>query len=293
MFRQKITQAFFLSVFFSGISLLGNAQVFQINCSPPPQLDGIVAADEWFMATEVEINVANQITRIACMHDSTHLYFLFQDHLESLLHFPEIVIDVNNSKETTWQPDDWWFFVADSDCENQGSSDVWDNCQEVQPDWTAVNNIQPGLPYTDSIEIAIPFSKIGYTLGSGDSIGIAFDVMSAGGTWHMYPETADKPNPSTWATAAIICSELTVAEKETNLFSVYPNPTTGNVTISMRSNMQPTFLELVQTDGTIVWKADYQVCGQTIKLPDDLAKGNYLMVIHHVNGTERELVQIH
>lgn len=291
MFRQKITQAFFISIFFSGISASGKAQVFQINCSPPPQLDGIEAADEWFMATEVQVT-AGPITTIACMHDSTNLYFLFRNNLESILHFPEILIDVNNSKETTWQADDWWFHVSATDCENQGASDVWTNCQEVQPDWVAVNNIVPGLPYTDTIEIAIPFSKIGYTLGSGDSIGIAFGVMSAGGTWYVYPENADKPSPSTWATAAIICSELTVSEKETNLFSVYPNPTTGNVTVSMRSNVQPTFLELVQTDGTMVWKVDYQVCGASFKLPDDLAKGNYLMVVHHTNGTERQLIHI-
>ncbi|HLP56959.1 MAG TPA: T9SS type A sorting domain-containing protein [Fluviicola sp.] len=293
MFRQQFLKAFFTAALFGGLSFPGNAQVIQINCSPPPQLDGIEAADEWFMATEVQVTSAGPVTTIACMHDSTNLYFLFRNNLESVLHFPEILIDVNNSKETTWQPDDWWFHVGAEDCENQGASDEWGNCQEVQPDWVAVPNIVPGEPYTDTVEIAIPFSKIGYTIGSGDSIGITFDVMSAGGTWHMYPSDADKPNPSTWATAVIICSELNVAEKETDLFRVYPNPSSGVFTISMQSNAEPSSLELVQTDGTIVWKSDYQVSGKTIRLPDELAKGNYLMLIHHANGTERELIQIY
>ncbi|MDH4474630.1 MAG: T9SS type A sorting domain-containing protein [Fluviicola sp.] len=292
MYLKQSILLLLLSVSIAGISFHGNSQLLHINCSPAPQLDGIATADEWSLATEGQISLGNQITTIACMHDSTHLYFLFRDHLESSIRFPEIMIDVNNSKESVWQADDWWFHVSATDCDNQGSSDDYTNCQTVQPDWIGVNNMLQGAPYTDTVEIAIPFSKIGYTFGSGDSIGIAFDITNTMNAWHMYPETADRTDPFTWATAVISCSGLGVAETETDLFHVYPNPTDGNVTVSMRSNVQPTFIELVQTDGMVVWKADYQVCGESFKLPSDLAKGNYLMVVHHTNGTERQLIQI-
>lgn len=196
-------------------------------------VDGLISLGEWDDADSVHIINNNQKTTVKYKHDSLNLYFVYLGHLESAGHVPELVLDLNNDKSSTWLADDWWFHVSATDCESQGVPNNYNNCQVIQPGWEGVPNMTSGPPFTDTIEIKITFTKVGISLY--DTIGIAFDVTNTYNEWIFWPSGANINNPSTWA-IAYFCKNPSLGIRypfmSKKITSNYPNPFHFTTTIS-------------------------------------------------------------
>ena len=93
-------------------------------------------------------------------------------------------------------------------------------------------NITQGLPWTDSVEMAIPLTKL--NISPEDTFGIAFNVTNTFSTWKFWPDEANLDQPSTWATAAVsqTTSEDHWIMPDESGIQIYPNPNQGLFTIS-------------------------------------------------------------
>lgn len=188
-------------------------------------MDGIITAGEWSGAGEEIITLsASAEVKILYLHSDTALCFAYLGHLESAMRFPEIYIDPDNSKSAAWEGDDWWFHVSATDCESQGAPSVYTHCNLIQPGWQGVPNISPGNPLTDTVEICIPFSKIGNGLSPGDTIGISFAVTNTFNAWNYWPAGAGINSPATWGSAVICSGGLGTLPTGYDPAGVYPNP---------------------------------------------------------------------
>lgn len=253
----------------------------EIPCGFTPELNGIEQPDEWLPANYVPLTVGQNVTMIGMMHDETNLYFLFSGHLESNIRFPEIYIDVDNSKDSTWQAGDWWFHVSATDCDNMGAPDVFSNCQLIQPDWVGVNNILSGdSTITDTVEIAIPFSKIGYNYGSGDPMGLAFGFYNIVSSIDIYPQGAHPLVPASWLTVYVLPCDAGLEEQDASVFTVYPNPATDELTIRFSDEVQAEELIIYAIDGakTAVIELNGTAL-QTVHLPASVVPGTYTLEV--------------
>lgn len=263
----------------------------EIPCVFTPTIDGIEQPGEWSSANFVPFMIGQNTTMIGMMHDETHLYFLFRGYLESQIQFPEIYIDANNSKDSTWQSDDWWFHVSATDCDNMGAPDVYTNCQEVQTDWLGVNNIQPGAPVVDTVEIAIPFSKIGFDPTSGNPMGLAFGLNNVINMVNTYPQGANMHIPASWLTVTVLpcfaaTDDLTQAD-----FTVFPNPTNGELTLQFKTPVNAQELRVYSFNGTLVATLTLsESLKQTITLPEKLQAGTYMLEIQSDHLTQHRSV---
>src|SRR5688572_2663346 len=106
------------------------AQTFIIPEGTTPVMDGAVNSGEWSDADSVTINISASVEcKVLFKHDCSNLYLAYLDNLESMAAlFPEVLIDVNNSKSASWEADDWWFHVSATDCYYQGAYAVYSNC---------------------------------------------------------------------------------------------------------------------------------------------------------------------
>ncbi len=218
-----------------------DAQVINIRESNPPTIDGQIIMNEWSAADSVLIDLGgNSKVTVKFMHDGSNFYFAFLNNLESFnIRFPEILLDPQNDKSTNWMSDDWWFHVSATDCESNTAANDYSNCLLVQPDWQALNNFASGLPYTDTVEISIPFSKLNYIPTLPDTIGIAFDVTNTFSAWNFWPAgSTSLQNPSTWGTAIVHSTSTSISSPDQPNFhlTVYPNPSSGEIKVSINSN---------------------------------------------------------
>lgn len=166
-----------------------------------PTLDGAVGPGEWDFAPTIAIGIAPGDTcRVAIMTDFNAVYFAFMGQLESNnALFPEVLLDAQHDRSAAWNADDHWFHVSATDCHHQAAYGVYDDCLLLQPDWTGVPNITPGAPVTDTVEIAIPWSKLGLaTPAEGDSIGMCLLVTNTASSWRLWPNGAARLAPDTW-----------------------------------------------------------------------------------------------
>lgn len=237
-----------------------NSQTESINipCSTAPLLDGHVSTGEWANADSISLPINSvKSVKVYFMCDRDNLFFLFAGNLESQIRFPEILLDMNNSKSATWQSDDWWFHVSATDCENQGTYGVYSNCLLVQPDWIGVNNITQGSPLTDTVEIAIPFNKIKQTSGILFNVGICFNLFNITNATNTWPPSANIQDPSTWANATLptpLCEPTTLTEENTfSSVQVFPNPGNGKITVNVRGKKEYTYgLALFNLNGQLI-----------------------------------------
>jgi hypothetical protein len=118
--------------------------------------------------------------------------------------YPELLIDPQDLKSSTWQPGQWWFHSSYNLCEGNGEFNVYSRngmfqCTKQKQGWRS--NHFP-LKSSGTITIHIALSKIG--LRPGDHFGFAVDVTDTKSEWHFWPADADLDSPRTWATAELI-----------------------------------------------------------------------------------------
>lgn len=191
-------------------------------------VDGIMQPSEWSNAETVMIGV-NTVDNIQVMykHDNTAMHFAFTGKLESAnMLFPEVLIDPQNIGGSSWSIGQWWFHVSATDCENDTAYGMYSNCMAVQPDWEGAPNFTPGNPMTDTVEISIPFSKIGFDPATMDTMGMVMMVTNTSTAFHTYPGTADKDVPDTWtkATFSKVPAAIPNNKGKKSNHSIYPNP---------------------------------------------------------------------
>jgi len=210
---------------FITISMGASAQYVYLRSGSLVVIDGVASPMEWGDADSVLVTISSGVeVTVKFKHDGSNFNFVFMGNLESFnIRFPEILFDIDNDKSMSWM-NDWWFHVSATDCESNTAANDYSNCNAVQPDWTAESNFNTGAPITDTVEIQIPFSKVGFTSTQTDTIGITFDVTNTFNAWNYWPPAASNTDPSSWGNAII---EFPTGVKEfgaTNSFSIYPNP---------------------------------------------------------------------
>lgn len=214
------------------------AQVPVLICNgSTPLLDGIAPPGEWADAGQRTILLPNDSVVVHYKHNGDSLFLLFYGPLESSnVLFPEVLLDVHNDKAAAWDSTDWWFHVSASDCYFNGQYGNYSGtCQPDHPAWSGLPNFTAGPPFTDTVEIAIPFTTLGIT--TGDTIGLAFDVTNTASNWKYWPSGAQRNNPSTWGTAVISpCVNGLPQWSALPQWRIYPNPGTQQITIETGTN---------------------------------------------------------
>lgn len=193
-----------------------------------PVMDGIISTGEYADANSVDLDAGSSIViRVWYKTSANAFYFAFagpMGHYPGTYVFPEVCFDMNNDKSQGWLADDWWFHVSATDCDNRGNLNVYTNCKKVQSDWTGIPNFDTSLP--DTVEVMIPFAKVGFSGDRRDTLGMAFMVNNTSSFWRLYPAGADRSKPSTWANVVFLSStgmdDSPVAEKRE--VTVYPQP---------------------------------------------------------------------
>ncbi len=226
---------FFLSVFLT-CTLSGFSQTtITIHSRPAPVIDGIYSVQEWADADTASIDLLDgRSLLVRYKKDASALYFLFSGPIASYSNyyamFPEVSIDGAFNKSELWQCDDQWFHVSYTDCSSIGAPDIYTNCVVTQPDWIGIPNFSMSLN-PDTIEMKIPFAKLGINEAYADTIGICFMGNTTQGSWRMWPKTADKFKPSTWAKAIL---EHSVSVHNTEIKAFEPEIFIDNINHNIR-----------------------------------------------------------
>ena len=169
-------------------------------------IDGIISEDEWNDAQKLEIIMSDrENVEVRLKHDGESLLFLFELHNPNVSNvvFPEILIDVNNDKSSSWNTDDWWFHISGSDCESKGEYEGgYSNCKVEQPDWYAVPNYPTDVAgMVNTIEVSIPFTKLG--ISETSLVGMCILVTNLSNLWKYWPDNSNKISPSSWCNAKL------------------------------------------------------------------------------------------
>lgn len=271
------------------LSVCAMAQpTIQIPLGTPAVADGINTPGEWDDAESAEITVsASKKVQVRYKHDGSHLYLAYWGSLESAnIRFPELLLDPENDKSPAWLPDDWWFHVSATDCESQGQHSIYSNCNLAQPDWAGAPNMTQGAPYTDSIEVMIPFSKIG--IQNGDTIGLAFEVTNTANVWNYWPPTAKIGQPDTWATAVVSQGQVNAAHHaiDRSPLRLFPNPASGAFTIEWDDPANaPDVVMLLDAQGRVVRRQTNPESGSSHVEVSALPAGIYCAILFR--GGER------
>ena len=124
-------------------------------------VDGDVQAMEWQSRTRVPVVRGSDATFFSLAFDSSKLYVLAQYNLGSMNHFPEILIDGNNSKSSSWESmDDFWFHVSATDCHSDSTADDYSLCDTLHSTWAGEPNWGVGpVPNEVEFEIGPSISK--------------------------------------------------------------------------------------------------------------------------------------
>ena len=260
----------------------------------PITIDGVISPNEWQGATNIPFVQSNgDTTYILIQHDEQSLSIVFYGNLESGQSvFPEVLLDVNHSRSSAWQSDDWWFHVSATDCDYQGAYGNYDSCSFTRPDWEAVPNFVPGSSITDIVEMKIPFSKINYNYAAGDTIGLAFVLTNTFSVVNTWPPLADRMKPSTW-TDAVLFAQLNVPEEMNQQLDLYPVPSTGDINILSSQIVGPVRIRVLALDGRELINTKLNLrAGESNLFPTNLAPGNYLFLLESEKDIFRRQIKI-
>ena len=239
----------------------------------PPVIDGTMAPGEWSGAASVSIpvNVSDSV-RVRCLYDDSAVYFLFTGKLESAnIFFPEVLVDPKTKRGSSWTTEQWWFHVSATDCEHEGAYGVYNSCAAIQPGWQGAPNFTPGLPYTDMVEMKLPFSKLGLS-AAPDSMGLAFVVTNTATIWKLWPAAADRNVPSTWAMARFGgAASIEANPAGVNGVRVYPSPVRETLHIDGCTNC---WLNLTDVSGRMVLRKKIEGLNERVPIAH-LPHGTY------------------
>lgn len=227
----KLLQLFLSALF--AIPATAQHIVFPLDSSPV-SIDGTMQNAEWQHAHKavIPVNTSDSVS-VLYKHDNTAMYFAFAGKLESAnALFPEILTDAANAGGASWSNGQWWLHVSATDCEHNGAYGVYDDCKLIQPGWEAGPNFTAGAPVTDTVEIKIPFAKVGFNTATMDTMGIAFVATNTANVFMLFPASANRQQPATWAKATFsqIPADVSVVENRKKIV-VYPNPVTDQIFI--------------------------------------------------------------
>lgn len=198
-------------------------------------IDGVLNNSEWQNAETIMIGVnTTDNVQVMFKHDNTAIYFAFSGKLESAnALFPEVLIDPQNVGGSSWSVGQWWFHVSATDCENDTAYGKYSNCMATQPDWEGAPNFTAGAPMTDTVEIRIPFSKVGFNPATMDTMGIVMMVSNTATIFRTYPTGSDKDVPNKWAKATFskYYASVSNAQKMEEI-KLFPNPAKNYIYLS-------------------------------------------------------------
>jgi hypothetical protein len=296
MIRNSLCQLPFTAMLLLMISG-SNAQYIVIRQGSSPQIDGLISPLEWSDADSILIplNATLDVT-VKFKHDGSSFYFAFLNNLESFnVRFPEILFDINNDKSAAWQNDDSWFHVSATDCDSDSSANDYSDCLAVQSDWTAVPNFAAGLPYTDSVEIEIPFSKAGFNSISTDTIGLSFDVTNTFSAWNFWPDNTVNPGvPASWGFAIVefTLNSVSGKPKTHDRLMLSPNPFRESLMLTGGAAQgESMHIRLVDPCGREIYReyVDQAMDQWQLNLPD-MAAGLYFLEVS--TATMKETVRV-
>lgn len=249
-------------------------------------IDGEITVAEWEDADSLMIGTGSQ-TKVLFKHDNTSLLVAYLGNLQSSSRFPEILLDINNSKTSDWEADDWWYHVSATDCEFQGEYGNYDSCALVRPNWTAEPNMVSG-PTVDTIEIEIPFSTINLDINSVDTVGISVLVTNTFNSWVHWPVSADRNNPSSWAAAIFDCGNVSLEEEAvTEYFDVFPNPSRGILHFEFPDKVPSDdfTISIYDKSGRLLIQKRVKALDEPIIDISALSSGSYLIQLMEENET--------
>jgi hypothetical protein len=164
--------------------------------------EGKIGAGEWADADSLHIRLdSNHTVTVQYKHDAENLAVRFTGvTTKSFQVEPELLLDLNNSKDSTWQADDLLLHVGYQDCEGRGGYENLE-CGILQRGWFA-NNLPASGP--GIVEMKISFSRLGLKTGIETPIGLAFALQKPDQSRVIWPATAETVSPATWGTVSIL-----------------------------------------------------------------------------------------
>jgi len=247
------------------LSIICEAQYFEIPYGTTPAIDGVLSETEWDDAECAIINVqANWPVTVYYKHNDSALFFCYSGLVGMFgQRYPDVMLDINNDKSADWMPDDWWLHASYNDCEGNGIYNDWTSCIPSHPGWTA-NNFplsEPGI-----VEMGISYSKIGLSFMCEDTLGISFEVSDTYTDYHYYPVNATIGNPSTWANG-ILSASTSVTDNPVQEYEpqVFPNPSSSFTTIHFSNpGNEICSLSVYNATGQLVQKIENQTGSEVI-----------------------------
>lgn len=163
--------------------------------------DGNWSAAEWADADSAHIRMNDgRVVEVFFKRNDTALFVSYRGPLGSFAavpQFPEMLIDVNHSRSTSLESDDFWLHVSATDCYAQAAINQFDSCAPDHQGWSAAPNFSTVL-LPDTIELEVSFSFIGLDLAQTDTVGVSFLTSNTNNIWSTWPNGAVRSDPSTW-----------------------------------------------------------------------------------------------
>lgn len=171
-----------------------------IPASAAPVLDGRFTPGEWDDAASQMITVSDDVAiQVYFQHDAANLYVTFTglDQGETAV-FPELILDAGYDSNLSWNENDFWFHVSTNVCWGRGPEAIWQQCGP--PNGWQTTDFSQSLA---TIEMQIPYARLGLAAGSDQPIAIAWAVMQLSPddkeVRMFWPATAVFDQPATWA----------------------------------------------------------------------------------------------
>jgi hypothetical protein len=165
-----------------------------------PVIDGVLTADEWTDAIEVNIiGPANPQVKVLVKYDAENLFVAFLNLTDATNIRRNAEVLIHTAPENaTWDQNAYWFHASYSNCAAEGAYYNWEDCTMNPPDWQA--STFPFKNDNNNIEFRISFKKLQITPSAKTTLSIAFKLSDPLEEHHYWPAEAEISNPATWGT---------------------------------------------------------------------------------------------